>query len=207
MNGASIDSPKECFCGGRQMSNFLMDMIEEPETVKPAMASAQKYLCKLFEYQLTLTKPFAARIGGWRASPTMISHDCFMEFAWPYMKELIEIALRHWVVPVQHFDSCWNRELETLRALPPRKSILMLDGTTDMRKAREILEDRMCLMGDVPATMLAFGTADETYDYCKKLIEDVGHNTGLILSSGCDCPLNAKDENVDAMIQASLDCR
>jgi uroporphyrinogen-III decarboxylase len=81
----------------------------------------------------------------------------------------------------------------------------MLDGTTDMRKAREVLDDRMCLMGDVPSNMLAYGSANDVYDYCTKLIRDVGPKTGLILSSGCDCPLNAKDENVDAMIQASLD--
>jgi uroporphyrinogen-III decarboxylase len=53
--------------------------------------------------------------------------------------------------------------------------------------------------------MLAYGSANDVYDYCTKLIRDVGPKTGLILSSGCDCPLNAKDENVDAMIQASLD--
>ena len=29
----------------------------------------------------------------------------------------------------------------------------------------------------------------------------------FFVSSGCDCPLNAKDENVDAMIQATIDYR
>ena len=83
--------------------------------------------------------------------------------------------------------------------------MLMLDGSTDMRKAREILDDRMCLLGDVPSSMLAFGTPSEVYDYVTKLIDDVGPKTGLMISSGCDCPLNAKDENVDAMIQATVD--
>lgn len=205
MNGASIGSPMECFCGGRQMANFLMDMMEEPELVKAAMDTAQKSLCRLFEMQLKINKPVAAWVGGWRAAPQMISHDSFMEFAWPYIKELIQIALKHNVVPVLHFDSCWDREMETLKELPPRSCILMLDGTTDMRKAREVLDDRMCLLGDVPATMLAFGSAAEVYQYCTNLISDVGPKTGFILSSGCDVPYNAKDENVDAMIQASLD--
>lgn len=80
----------------------------------------------------------------------------------------------------------------------------MLDGSTDIRKAREILDDRMCLMGDVPSRMLAFSDANEVYNYVTKLIDDVGPKTGLIVSSGCDCPLNAKDENVDAMIEATL---
>ena len=53
--------------------------------------------------------------------------------------------------------------------------------------------------------MLAFGTPSEVYDYVTKLIDDVGPKTGLMISSGCDCLLNAKDENVDAMIQATVD--
>ena len=63
----------------------------------------------------------------------------------------------------------------------------------------------MAIQGDVPATLLAMGSASETYDYVTKLIDDVGSSTGLIVSSGCDCPLNAKPENVDAMVQATID--
>ena len=84
-----------------------------------------------------------------------MSHDTFMEFAWPYIRRLVDIALSMDVVPVLHFDACWESELETLKELPAKKCILMLDGSTDMRKARAVLDDRMCLMGDVPATMLA----------------------------------------------------
>lgn len=205
MNGASIGSPMECFCGGRQMMNFLMDALEEPEIVTAAMEKAQKFLCTMYKSQLKLSRPFAAWVGGWRAAPSMISHEMFMDFAWKYIKELVNIALEQGAIPVLHFDQCWDRELETLKELPPKSCILMFDSFTDMRLARNILDDRVCFLGDVPASKLAYGTPDEVYDYCVKLIDDVGPKTGLILSSGCDCPLNAKDENVDAMIQASLD--
>lgn len=205
MNGASIGSPIEGFCGARQMMNFFMDIMEEPELVKQAMDVAAPYLENLFITQLKANKPVGAWVGGWRAAPMLMSHDTFMEFVWPYLRKLVDICLAYDAVPVLHFDACWERELETLKELPERKCILMLDGSTDMRKARAVLDDRMCLMGDVPSSMLAFGTSEEVYQYCTKLIDDVGPKTGLILSSGCDCPLNAKDENVDAMIQASLD--
>ena len=128
-----------------------------------------------------------------------------MEYVWPYLQEMVLKTIEAGVTPVLHFDSCWDSELETLKELPARKCVLMLDGSTDMRKAREILDDRMCLLGDVPSSMLAFGTPSEVYDYVTKLIDDVGPKTGLMISSGCDCPLNAKDENVDAMIQATVD--
>ena len=204
MNGASIGSPIEGFCGARQMMNFFMDIMEDPETVKEAMDKAMPFMETLFSAQIK-KDCVGAWVGGWRAAPQLMSHDTFMEFVWPYLKRLILLAIEKGVTPVLHFDSNWERELETLKELPERKCILMLDGTTNMRKAREVLDDRMCLMGDVPSNMLAYASASEVYDYCTRLIQDVGPKTGLILSSGCDCPLNAKDENVDAMIQASLD--
>lgn len=205
INGVMTGSPIEMFCGGRQMMNFFMDIMEEPETVKAAMDVTAVSQEAMHIAMLKAKKPVAAWVGGWRAAPNLMSHDTFMEFAWPYIRRLIDITLAHDVVPVLHFDACWESELETLKELPAKKCVMMLDGFTDMRKARAVLDDRMCLMVDVPASMLAFGTASQVYDYATKLIDDVGPKTGLLLSSGCDCPLNAKHENVDAMIQASLD--
>jgi uroporphyrinogen-III decarboxylase len=57
-------------------------------------------------------------------------------------------------------------------------------------------------MGDVPATMLAFGTPDEVYEYCIKLIKELGPE-GFILHSGCDIPIDAKLPNVQAMVAAA----
>lgn len=205
MNALSIGSPFEGFCGGRQLMHFFNDLIDEPELVKKVMDNAQEYIYRDFCTKLDTLKPLSVWVGGWRAAPELLSHDMWMEYVWCYLKPLILAAVDRGVLPILHFDSCWESELETLKELPERKCLLMLDGSTDMRKARAVLDDRMCLMGDVPATMLAFGAENEVYDYVTKMIQDVGPKTGLIISSGCDCPFNAKDENVDAMIQATLD--
>ena len=210
--GGNCGGPIEGFCGARTLMEFFLDLVEEPELVKAAMDKAFEFL--FANYVATLDAlPAAARavtgawVGGWRAAPYMLSHDTFMEFCWPYLEKLVMATLERGVLPILHFDSNWDSELETIATLPPRSCILMLDGATDPRKAREILGDRMCLMGDVPSQMLAYSTPNEVYEYTTKLIDDVGHDTGLIVSSGCDCPLNAKDENVDAMIQATIDYR
>jgi uroporphyrinogen-III decarboxylase len=57
-------------------------------------------------------------------------------------------------------------------------------------------------MGDVPATMLAFDTPDEVYEYSTKLIRELGPE-GFILHSGCDIPMDAKLPNVQAMVAAA----
>ena len=83
---------------------------------------------------------------------------------------------------------------------------MALDGETDIFKAKDILGDHMCLMGDVPAAMLFMASPDEVYEYCARLTRELGP-TGFILQSGCDIPTNAKPENVRAMIRAALDSK
>ena len=39
--------------------------------------------------------------------------------------------------------------------------------------------------------------------YCRKLIDIVGRDGGFILSNGCTCPVDAKLENVKAMIETA----
>lgn len=204
VNGGLVGTPFENFCGGRTLMNFFVDLVEEPDLIKQVLDAAFERTLAGYMGMLSM-KPFGTWVGGWRAAPELLSHDTWMEFVWPYLKKLVEVTVEAGVTPILHFDSCWDKELETLRELPAKKCLLMLDGTTDMRLAREVLDDRMCLMGDVPASLLAFGSASEVYDYTHKLIDDVGPRTGLIVSSGCDTPLNAKAENVDAMVQAAWD--
>jgi uroporphyrinogen-III decarboxylase len=100
-----------------------------------------------------------------------------------------------------HLDSDWTRELEHFRELPKGKCIMALDGETDIFKAKEVLGDHLCLMGDVPASMLFLEEPDDVHRYCSRLIRELGPE-GFILQSGCDIPTNAKLENVQAMVAA-----
>jgi len=57
-------------------------------------------------------------------------------------------------------------------------------------------------MGDVPAALFYSGTPDDIFKYVHDLIRDIGPS-GLILCPGCDAPINAKPENMEAMVAAS----
>jgi uroporphyrinogen decarboxylase len=49
----------------------------------------------------------------------------------------------------------------------------------------------------VSPSLLALGTPDEVYKFCRKQIEDMGD--AYILSGACSLPPNTKPENLDAM--------
>ncbi|MBQ4045271.1 MAG: hypothetical protein II627_02385 [Lachnospiraceae bacterium] len=73
-----------------------------------------------------------------------------------------------------------------------------------MALAKEIVGDNICIMGDVPAEMLAFSKPEKVYDYVTKLLKTMGP-VGYMVCSGCDVPFNARLENVQMMAKARDD--
>jgi uroporphyrinogen-III decarboxylase len=125
----------------------------------------------------------------------------FERFEFPYLKKMVEAFAAEGLLTVMHFDQDWTLNLPYLKELPKKKCICELDSTTDIFKAKEILGNHMCIMGDVPASITSIGTPAEMEAYCKKLIDLVGKGkTGFILSSGCTIPADAKFENFKVMV-------
>jgi len=198
-------TPFEFFCGGRGLENFFMDdLFDEPEMMDEVFAKTMAYTLKTYQAQMDALHPVGVWIGGWRTAPQMLSPDMWNRFVWPYFKQYVDLCIKNDVIPMLHLDSCWDLALEKFRELPAKKCILCLDSKTDIRKAHEILGDMMCILGDVPAELLSFGTYDEVYKYVTDLIDDIGP-TGYIAASGCDIPSNGNPECVRAMVDAAHD--
>jgi uroporphyrinogen-III decarboxylase len=193
--------PYEYFCGGRSMKEFLLDLFRRPDKVQAAMDAALPVLIEIMRNAIRGLGIMGLWIGGWRSASEFVSPRLWNRFVFPYFKAMVEAAVEEGAIPVLHYDANWTRDLECLREFPKAKCVLSLDGKTDIFKAKEILGDHMCIMGDVHPGMFALGTPDEVTAYCKRLISEVGP-AGFILSSGCDVPIDAKYENVKAMVEA-----
>ncbi len=193
--------PYEYFCGGRSMQKFMLDLHRRPDKVQAAMDASMPFLKEQMRQLIRGFSLTGLWLGGWRSASEFLSPRLWERFVFPYYKELAEVAVEEGVIPVLHFDADWTRDLERLKEFPKAKCVLSLDGKTDIFKAKEILGDHMCLMGDVPARMLSLGTPQEVTAYSHRLINEVGPG-GFILAQGCDIPPDARYENVKAMIEA-----
>ncbi len=202
----TVAPPLEFLSGARSLTCFFMDLVEIPQKVEQVMETMMEHMAEVPCRQSLKEGYPAIWVGGWRGAPSMLSPEMWERFVWRYFKRLVHQVVEVGLIPLLHLDGCWDRELGRFRELPRGKIIMALDGHTDIFKAKELLGDWICLMGDVPAKMLAFGSPDEVYSYCSRLIRNVGPQ-GFILHSGCDIPENARLENVRAMLQASNDLR
>lgn len=203
---SSLLTPFEMLCGGRSLEAFLVDdLMDIPEKVDEVFAVIHKYnmdrYTKMFE---SPKKPFGVWVGGWRGTPETLNPTMFQRFSWKYYRELVDLCIQYNVVPILHLDACWNLGLSNFRDIPAKKAIMALDGKTDIHMAKEVVGDTMCIMGDVPASMLAFSKPQEVYDYTMNLIKTVGP-TGYMVCSGCDIPFNGKVENMQMMAKAADD--
>ncbi|MCJ7791202.1 MAG: hypothetical protein MUP49_02130 [Dehalococcoidia bacterium] len=201
--GAIIESPLMFFSTKRSLISFTMDLHRIPDKVQAAMdAVVDEFIAEAIEATRLTGIPGVMLIlerGGGFYYPLKI----FERFEFPYMKKMVEAFAAQGLLTVLHFDQDWTINLPYLRELPKKMCICELDSTTDIFKAKEILKDHMCIMGDVPASLTSIGTPEEMEAYCKKLIDVVGKDTGFILSSGCTVPADARFENFKAMIDTA----
>jgi len=201
--GAYVDSTTMAFSMARTLTQFTMDLYEVPEKIKAAMDASCDDLIQNALDVISVTKIPLVFIVLERGSGFYYRPEIFEEFEWPYLQRYVDAFLSEGLTPWFHFDTDWGLNLPYLKQLPKGKCVCDLDGTTDIFKAKEILGGHMCISGDVPASLLTLGTTEQVRGYCERLIDEVGRGGGFFLTTGCECPIDAKFENVKMMIDVA----
>jgi uroporphyrinogen decarboxylase len=83
-------------------------------------------------------------------------------------------------------------------------NILELDHKVSLAEARDVVGERVCLMGNVdPAGVLLQGSADLVAEKCLEAINSAGQHGHFILGSGCEVPPKTPAVNMHAMINTA----
>ncbi len=201
--GATVDSVMMAFSLCRTLTQFTMDLYEIPDKVQAAMDASCDDLIQNALDTAAITKGKFMFIVLERGSGAIYRLDIFERFEWPYLQRYVDAFLAEGLTPWLHLDTDWGLNLPYFKQFPRGKCVADLDSMTDIFKAKEILGDHMCISGDVPASLLSLGRPDDIREYCEKLIDKVGKGGGFFLTTGCECPVDAKFENVKMMIDVA----
>jgi len=211
ISGSLLIDPQMALSLMRTLRQFTLDLYRIPDKVEAALnAMVDDMTEDALKAMEAAGGPSETGIPGImmaceRGSGQYYSLKIFERFVWPYIKKMCLAWIGAGYVVTLHFDTDWTLNMPYLRELPARKIICELDSATDIFRAKEILTDHCCIMGDVPPAISSHGTVDEMVSYCRKLIDVVGKGTGLILSNGCAVPPDTRDENFQAMIDTARD--
>lgn len=183
----------------RSMEEFIMDLYEDPGPIMDIVNKFQpeedeRIIATMKQMGMTRVATFPMR-----CSATFMSPEMFEEYPWPALRDHIKRFADAGFTTIIHADGNWLPMLPYFNELPKGSCHFELDGATDIEAAYEIIHGHHSMRGDVPATMLAFGTVDEVNEYCEKLVT-MGMGGGFMLSSGCEVPPNAKLENLKAFV-------
>jgi len=202
LHGFLPEAAFDTFSLARGFVEFSKDLRKRPAEIAEAaeaMTDSYVFISRLIT---AITGVKRVEIFVHRSSNTFISPTQFSKLSLPSLKDLTEKLVAEGLRVVLHLDGNWDRNLEALRELPAGNCIAQFDGPTDIFLAKQVLGDRMCIMGDVPSTMLSFSPPAEVDEYCHRLIEELGKGGGYIMGAGCEIPPNAKPENVHVMIDS-----
>ena len=199
-----VEVPFDTFSLSRGLIPFVRDLTKYPEDIKKAADALVDGYLFLIKATVNIFGVKRAMIDLHRSSNDFISPEQFRKFALPSLRRLVEGLADEGIAVVMHCDGNWDLNLEALRTLPAGQCIIQFDGASDIFKAKEVIGDRMCIYGDVPASMLSLGSPNEVDEYCHRLIEVVGKDGGFILGTGCELSPNARVENVKALLEAAV---
>ena len=189
-----FDTLGDMFRGTR---GIMMDLYRRPDKV---LAACERLLPVMIDAALGSVKR-----SGWpvvfiplhKGLDNFMSEQQFLKFYWPHMKALLEALIRNGITPWVLVEGVCNNRLKHFADVPPGKVVYHFEAT-DIFKAKEVMRDRCCIRGNVPASMLATGTPDQVREYCKKLIDICGAGGGFIMDASTTLN-DARVENVQAM--------
>lgn len=134
------------------------------------------------------------------ASPAVVPPQFFRELLLPRLKSVFSAyrqagALANWL----------NTAGPTETTLPwypaAGVDIANFDYYVEPQRARELLPDT-CLDGNLKSLLFVEASAEEVFIAASRLVKAFSGRGGFLLSSGCEIPPEAKQENIAAMVAA-----
>ncbi|NLT91859.1 MAG: hypothetical protein GXY02_01875, partial [Actinobacteria bacterium] len=204
--GGRSEHPLDMLQSYRGINQLVMDMYTIPDKLIEVMEWLADYeVMQAAQEAETMGAgelPGAENIFFYNGGPPGMPPDLYDKLYIPIAKKMIDAWVERGFNVWAHWDNDLTAHLAGIRTLAdglPKGRLLMDLEKTDMKKAKEVLGGVIPICGNVPSSLMVYGTPDEVDAYCRELIEDCAPGGGFILGAECETPWDSKRENVVAM--------
>lgn len=172
----------------RGMRGTMLDMYRNPDKLLEACEMLLPRQSERLSSTAAASGESIVFIALHRGADGFMSLKQFETFYWPTLKKHVFNVVNAGLTPCIFFEGDYTSRLEYLLELPKGKVLGHFDSS-DIVRVKEVLGNHMCIMGNVPPSLLQTSSPQEVKDYCKRLIDVVGKGGGFIMS-----PRSAIDE-------------
>jgi uroporphyrinogen-III decarboxylase len=185
----------------RGTQGIMMDMFQRPEKLHRAMETIAPLTIRSAMSAVASAAAPVVFMPLHKGADAFMSVKQFETFYWPTLKKVIMALVNEGIMVILFAEGSYNKRLDVIKELP-RASVAWYFDQTDMFKAKEVIGDTCCLIGNVPTSLIMTGTPQQVKEYCRKLIEVCGKGGGYILAGGAMVD-EARPENFRAMMDAA----
>ncbi len=183
----------------RGTSNFMMDLVENPEGAHKLIDLCTRVVIDWLKAQYKAMGDTVEGIFILDDIVGLISKKSYQEFAHPYLKRICDAFPKDWV-KLYHNDAEVNACLDFL----PDTGFTVLNWgkQRNIADVKKRVGGRMCLMGNVnPLEIGVRGTPEQVKQATLQVLEGSG-GEGIILSVGGGASPGMPRENILAMVEA-----
>ncbi len=201
--GSLIEAPFDFMSDTmRAMKGIMLDLRQRPE---PLLAAEEKAIRIQVEHAVhfkELTGLSYTSIPLHRGSDGFMSVKMFERFYWPQLKDMLLRLIDGGITPYVFYEGVWDQRLEYLAELPPGKTAGAFQST-NLARAKEVLDGIMPILGGMPTSLLKTGPVSAIREKTHELCEVVGRGGGYVMQAtinemeGCDPAM------IDAWVRAT----
>ena len=177
----------------RGTETLLLDTFEDPAFVHDLMNFSTEVVRTVGDE--VIEAGFSPSLGEAAASCSLISPQIYREFIKPYHTELCSYFKSKGAFPALHI--CGEIDLIMEDVIDTGIKFLSLDAPSSLQRCLETANGKIIVMGNIPTTIFSRGTRQEMEKAIRECIQTAAEESGFILASGCEIPLNSTEDRID----------
>jgi len=135
------------------------------------------------------------------SSGDVVSPKHWLEIGHKYVKELVKHIKKTKAKVYLYVCGDTNDRLDTFGTLDIDG--INWDEKVDLERARNILGDKICIIGNVGTTNMLMNSPGEVAEESLMCIEKAGKNGSFVLCTGCGISKDCPPDNIEAMVKTT----